>query len=160
MDAEAERKELEREFEDFARLLSGRPPAPALSAKYVEAHACGAVRPSRGIGGFDRALCGLARLGPLGARAADAHAAVLDRRGLLRHKLVLALALLESSAESAKRVDSPSVRSTGGFVLGAVGRAAGWLLLFLAGLVPLSIARMLCAFAAPRQKIAEPGRAP
>ncbi len=160
MDAAAERARLERECQVFARVLAGARPSAWFVAKYLQAHACGAVQPSHGIGGFDRTLLALARLGALGARAADAHASVLDRGGLLRHKLVLALALLESAAESAGRVDTPTVASTAGFAVGAGLRAGGWLFLFLVGLAPLLFVRAVCALVAPRARTAAPGTAP
>ena len=142
---------LERECDVLARFLSGAPAPARARERYVDAHARGFVSPPQGVGGFDALLVGLARLGTLGARVADAHAAIFDRGGLLRHKAVLVLALLESAAPSDEAVDRPSAGSNLGFLWGAALRGGLSVLLLVLFFLPLLLARGLCALLAPRR---------
>ena len=149
------------EFDRLSRFVAGSPVSDErLRERYVEAHELGAVRPACGVGGYDRALVALAQLGTLGARAADAHAAVLDHNGLLRHKLVLVLALLESAAPSEERIDRPGEGGLAGFVLGAALRGGSSALLLALGLLPLLAIRAACAVLAPRRPAPEGSPAP
>lgn len=157
MQSSGERARLEREGDVLARFVAGCPLSARGRERYVAAHARGELRPPRGVGGFDRVLVGLARTGTLGARIADAHASLLDRGGLLRHKLVLVLALLESSSPGEERVDRPSVSSHAAFLFGAALRAGLSLVLLALFLVPLLLLRALCALALPRRAHAESG---
>jgi hypothetical protein len=55
---------------------------------------------------IDRALMRLATRGPLAARMADAYASIFARSGLLRRKLVLLVAILESHGETSRAIDT------------------------------------------------------
>jgi len=85
---------LARECEVFCRYLIGRAPSSYVAQKYAAAHAHDA-RYSAGST-FDRALLVLARLSPLSAQFVDAYASLAARSSLLRKKLVLLVAILES----------------------------------------------------------------
>lgn len=88
------RDALTAEAATLCRALTGADPTPALVEAYVAGHAhpSFAARPTR----LDEALLSAARGSVAGARQADAYAALLDRRGLLRRKLVLLYALAET----------------------------------------------------------------
>jgi hypothetical protein len=87
---------LERECEVFARYLVGRPPSAYVRRNYLAGHDAGVLdRAERGV--LDAVLVRVAAGGPTAARVADAYARVFDRGAVLRRKLVLLLAILESS---------------------------------------------------------------
>lgn len=86
---------LERECRVFTRYLAGREPTPYVIEKYRAAHAVDASY--RTDSAFDGRLVAVARLHPLLAWLVDAAARFLAPRGTLRKKLVLLLAILETS---------------------------------------------------------------
>src|SRR5947209_5491873 len=96
---------LARECTTFCRHLLGRRPSAYVLAKYQEFHrlpAARAVRPARAV---DRALLAAARLHPAAALPADAFARIFRPGCALRKKLVLLLAILESSPQFAEQLD-------------------------------------------------------
>ncbi|MEZ5063244.1 MAG: NAD(P)H-binding protein [bacterium] len=119
---------LAREARLFTRHLIGREPPSSVMAKYSLAHAPGRHGP--GGGDHDRLVL-LARRGTFATRLADAWAAVFDRGGVLRRKLVLLLAILESTGETAAAVDTPDSGGAPTFFL----RAARDGIVFVATLV-------------------------
>lgn len=100
----ADRAALEREFRVFAAYL-GVAEAPVRGAsRYAE------MQPSVYVGEgdrLDRWLVVLARRGSAAASIADSYARLARPYGLLRRKLVLTLALLESAASTHARFDRP-----------------------------------------------------
>jgi hypothetical protein len=134
---------LRRECEAWSRYLVGAAPSSAVVARYVDAHAQGVVESAASSRAFDRALVRLARGGTMAARACDVHARLFRPSGLLRRKLVLALALLEVDAASHERIDVATAGSRAGLVLRVGLEAVLFALLAGAGLllfVPLRIA--------------------
>lgn len=103
----ADRETLEAECARFARHLAGLEASPAVKGAYVRAHAKGSRGPLRSTDDEDDVLVQIARGGPWSVRFADAWAAVFDRHGVLRRKLVLVLAILESGPDS-ERIDVPA----------------------------------------------------
>lgn len=87
---------LAREADIFARYLAGAAATPYQAERYAAGQA--ALPPTATA--FDEAQLALARTHPVLTRAADAYGRLLAPRSLLRHKLVLMLAVLESSAPS------------------------------------------------------------
>lgn len=88
-------QDLERECRVFTRYLAGREPTPYVIAKYRAAHA--AVDAYGVQSAFDGRLVAGARLHPVFAWLVDAAARFTAPRGLLRKKLVLLLAILETA---------------------------------------------------------------
>ena len=88
------RADLERECRTFTRYLVGREPTPYVIGKYGEAHAATAV-----LAGdrFDHRITAVARLHPVAAFVADAYARFFAPRGAFRKKLIVLLAILETS---------------------------------------------------------------
>lgn len=122
MSAVAARGSLERECIVFTRYLTGRRPDRYVVDRYVEAHA---LRPGLAAGpatAFDRLLAGLAARHPLAARLADAFAGVFDRRSLLREKLVVLLAILETSPTAAACVEAPDAAGVAPALLAIAAR--------------------------------------
>lgn len=95
--AEQRGSELEREAHVFTSLLIRARPSPYVVTQYARGHVSLPLAP---VQGFDAVLMRVARGGPALARAADAYARIFARRAILRRKLTLLLAILESSAPS------------------------------------------------------------
>jgi len=105
---------LARECRVFTRHLIGSDPSDYLIARYVDAHR---LRPVfTATSRLDRFLCAFARADPLLTPVADAWSAVFAPTAVLRRKLILLLAMLESAAPHYRRLEAvPSVRA-GAFV--------------------------------------------
>ena len=89
----------------FTRYLLGCEANDYVRAKYAAAHAAlPALETSERFDGF---LVRFARRGPLFARLADAHSALFARSSLLRKKLVVLLAILESAPPFHATIDEP-----------------------------------------------------
>lgn len=85
---------LERECRLFTRWLTGLAANEYVIGKYALAHRANEALSARDR--FDRLLLRLARLNRLAVRLADSYSAALRPRGVLRKKLVLLLAILET----------------------------------------------------------------
>jgi hypothetical protein len=98
-----DRATLERECQVFTRHIARMSPTPYVIGKYVEAH-----RVSPAFVAAERLeqwLVAAARFGPAVTRLADAYARLFAPRGVLRKKLVLLLAILETSAPFHRAID-------------------------------------------------------
>jgi hypothetical protein len=98
---------LSREFARFARYFGTRSPAAAATVAYIKSHASAAAVPADRL---DRWLVKLARTSGAACALADTYARLTRPHGVLRRKLVLALAVLESSATS--HADYDTARSS------------------------------------------------
>jgi hypothetical protein len=78
----------------FARALIGVQATPYVIRQYQRAHDSLPLAP---VNGFNRVLMVVAASGPTLTRIADAYARIFARRAILRRKLVVMLAILESS---------------------------------------------------------------
>jgi hypothetical protein len=126
------------EAEAFARYLVGRPPAPALVARYVAARAT--LFPAEPEVADERALVAFARRHPWSVGPLDAVCALLRPTGALRSRLLVMAAILEASPAGAddflpRDASVPALA----WRLGTSGAAA--VLRVLAGLVLWPVAR-------------------
>ncbi len=151
---------LARECLMLTRYLSGSDPTAAVVHAYQRAHALGVVgaRPAR----FDRLLTALAGRHPSLTRAVDSYATALARNSTLRRKLVLLLAILESSWPACETIDLVSADSAGGIAwrivvatLRHVALATGGALL----LTPLRVGCFLADRIAPPRESSRAGGA-
>jgi hypothetical protein len=95
-----------RECDVFHRYLMGAAAPEDVLTAYRRAHEVGGVE-ARGVAEpLDRALLGVARNGPAWTRIVDAYAAVFAKSSLLRRKVVLLLAILESRGSSSEALDT------------------------------------------------------
>lgn len=100
----AESSVLGRECEVFSGYLIARPPDAYVLAKYAEAHR---LAPHYAGGSrFDRLLVGFAASGMFFAGLADSYACLFARQCILRRKLILLLAILESCAPARGFLDA------------------------------------------------------
>jgi hypothetical protein len=93
-----ESKILQVECRLFARYLTGDEPLPYVIAKYQDAHEKRSALTATSK--FDRFLVSFATRSPALLKVADSYARLLAPASTLRKKLVLLLAILESSSPS------------------------------------------------------------
>ncbi len=137
----AESSALARECRTFCRYLTGRLPDGYVTEKYAEAHRVVADY-SRGSR-FDRLLVGFAAGGSARASFADSYASLFARQSLLRRKLILLLAILESCAPARGFLDAIEPVSRFVLSLRLLARGALFLIRVLAAAVflfPLQVA--------------------
>jgi hypothetical protein len=108
---------LERECDVFCRTLAGVSAPAAVRADYARAHEVGPLGGAPSF--FDRTLVRIGRTTPFCARLADSYAVLFARRSLLRQKLVMLLAILESHGATSRRMDAPRSRSLAAFAIAA-----------------------------------------
>ena len=133
---------LERECVTLGHYLVGVPPDSYVRSKYLQAHVEGLFDSA---GGFDRLLMRLATSGRLGAKLADSYARIFSPTSLLRRKLVLLLAILETCAPSFHLIDELDSRSRSLLVLRMSARVAGSVLAVVAATPFLLPAQMVLA---------------
>lgn len=107
----ADRATLERECAVFARYLGAGAGDAYVTSQYVAAHEAGVVELPETTG-FERSVVALARTLPWAVRALDAHARVFGNGSLLRRKLVVLLAILETRAPHDSALDTPTQGSS------------------------------------------------
>lgn len=133
---------LVQECTTLTRYLVRATPSANVLEHYRRAHEQGAVDPPVGVSGYDRLLVRLARRGGFLARAADTHARFFAGGGLLRRKLILLVALLETDAAGRRLVDEADPGHALGFIF-QMGLAGSWsVCLLLLGLPLLLPARL------------------
>lgn len=125
---------LARECGVFTRYLAGIAPSGYVVSRYAAAHPSLPTPPSEAPP-IDQLLVGAAARGVLLCRAADAYARWFRPRGLLRQKLVLALAVLENSPPTHRTLTAASTGSPLRVGLGVAGALALGLASLLAGLI-------------------------
>jgi hypothetical protein len=99
-------RRLARECDVFSRYLLGQAPDGYVLEKYLAFHAQQRASLDQGTRAFDRCLTAFARLHPWTTQLADGYARLFLRRGVLRKKLILLLAILESCAPSHELIDA------------------------------------------------------
>jgi hypothetical protein len=97
-------KELQRECRLFTQYLLGCAPDRYVERKYIEAHEM--LSNLAPVNRFDVFMIGVARRHSILLKLADAYAGIFDNRGLLRKKLVLLFAILETSPPFFQRIDT------------------------------------------------------
>lgn len=131
-----DRPELAAECSTFCRYLVGVAPPDSVQRHYARFHAekPDATGPrSR----FDALLLGVGRLGGPALRLADAYAGRFLRDAALRRRMVVALALLECTPPTCRRVDDPGPRGTVPAFAALAARGALFGLLLVVGVVLL-----------------------
>ena len=131
---------LDQECRIFTRHLIGVDPDDVVVHNY---RAAVATLPALNTGGpWDRSLLALARRGIIGVRCADSFAAWFARTSVLRKRLVMLLAILETRAPFSDRIDEASGGSAPAAIV-RVALRAGWSLLHLVAgaliLVPMRL---------------------
>ena len=115
---------LNRECATYTRYLTASAPSDYVLARYRHAHRASPPL-CVGTSAFDRLLLRLSATSPFFTQFTDVYSRLFAPRSLFRRKLVLLLAVLESTAPSRVAFDRPDTASPAGF----------WLRLALRGLV-------------------------
>ncbi len=132
----------DREINVFCRYLIGRSPDEYVVSRYHRAHEMGALSLGERGSRFDELLLRIARISPAFTRMADAYASVCQEPRL-RSKLVLLLAILETSPAHSEYINAPPRQSRLSFLVGACGMVIVYLANVLAAalvLLPLHVA--------------------
>jgi hypothetical protein len=133
--------QLARECALFCRYLADVDATQDIVRAYQRAHEVETLK-MNATTPFDRALLQLAAGGPALTRIADAFAGPVAPGSVLRKKLVLLIAILESRGASSERVDRAVPGSPVVWAIGAAFLGAGWLLRFVVGAMLLAPLRL------------------
>jgi hypothetical protein len=125
---------INRECEVFAHYLVDQPPTDYIREQYEMATLARDLANDSKFAAFDRTTLRFARRGVFFTRVADAYCAFFHRRGILRRKLILLLAILEHAAPTAARFDSPMNRGLIGIATNVLLLALSFGLSLLAGI--------------------------
>ena len=127
--------ELGRECDVFVRYLSRADSTPYVRAKYTRA--VERIPSLRARPGFESRLLRFAGRGPTAARIADAYAALLAPDSVLRSRLVLLLALLESTPPYHEAIERPPPGASAKELSGAIVAGMAGVISLVAGLLVL-----------------------
>jgi hypothetical protein len=106
------RPQLERECRTYAQYLIGQVPTPYVINRYIDFHHKSDAMRTDKSDRFDEFLVSVSARTPSWARLADTYASMLRKDSVVRKKLVLTLALLESAPPSFETLERVDGRST------------------------------------------------
>jgi len=109
-DAASSDTELEKEFRTFTNYLIGYEPDGYIKSRYVQGHRITEI--DRGSGSFDMLLVRMAIRSKLLLRLADTYTSGFYKNALLRKKLLLILAILESCGTTYRHIDTVNEHSS------------------------------------------------
>jgi nucleoside-diphosphate-sugar epimerase len=126
--------DLEKEFKTFSNYLIGYEPDGYIKSRYVRGHRI--TEMDRNGGSFDLLLVRMANRSKLLARLADTYTSGFYKNALLRKKLFLLLAILESCGSTYRHIDTVNERSVIALYVKVVQKAAVFFLtLILSGII-------------------------
>jgi hypothetical protein len=138
---------LARECDVFCRYLLERPCDPYVLEKYALAHR---VTPHYAGGTrFDALLLRLAAAGPFGTHVADSYACLLARSSVLRRKLILLAAILESCSAAHGFEEGEKSRAPLAVYAGMLARSVAFGLRLALAAIPLLPLQILLDRAGP-----------
>jgi hypothetical protein len=117
---------LAEECRVFTRYLAASGPTTYVVEQYIKAHHTSQKFSPADL--FDQRLVGFARRRPLSTRLADSFARVFAPSSLLRRKLVLLLAILETASPTCHVIDRPPSRSRMVLASQLAAKMALWLI--------------------------------
>jgi len=113
-------------------------PNSYIMKKFNEAHKVGSISPPSDT--FNRLLLRLARTNPLWTKLVDTYSVVFCNSSVVRNKLILLLAILESNADTCVRLDAVDESRKLVFLLKIMGRGCIFVLvLFLSVIIFLPV---------------------
>jgi len=133
-----DRDALDRESLVFCRYLVGEKPNDYIQMKYREAHRNHSLASQDPSTSAEDLLVRIARISPLATRIIDSYTRVVHPISLVRKKLVLLLAILESSAPTHKYMDSVDAISIPAFLLRSIQRVLSFALLSTVAILVVS----------------------
>lgn len=129
----AEADVLKAECDVFARYLVDHKPNAYVMAKYDDAHNAESFNRSLDGGFFDGLLLSVSRTSPLMARLVDTYTSVFCKKAVVRKKMILLLAILETCAPSFADFDLDRGRGITSLCLGIARQSATFGLTLLIG---------------------------
>lgn len=136
-----EQTSLQKECRAFTRYLIDIDPDAYVSERYAAA-----IRQVQALAvqsGFDRLLLRMARIHPLLTCAVDVYSRFFVHASVVRRRLVMLLAIIESSAPTADRLERPDHRGLVGFIAGMAWRSVVLAMLLLVAILTLLPAQLL-----------------
>lgn len=120
VDREKEKQKIDRllhECKNYTRYLISQEPTTYIQNEYVKAHQRNPALSVDPANRFDEFLVSFSTKGSFAARMVDAYANLFYKNSLLRRKIILMLALLESVAPFAAVFDAPESSNPVGIIL-------------------------------------------
>ncbi len=121
----------------FSRYLTGQLPEPVVCEKYADALTARQHRLLEVHGRFDALLLGMAAMHPLLTRFADVYARYFYSDSVLRRRLVMLLAILETRSAVFAQLDSPNCGGKTGLLVGMSLRSIASVMLLAVALITL-----------------------
>ena len=143
---------LAHECRAFTAYLTGLAPTAYVLEKYRLGHGRIPYLTQEPPQWVDRLLLRAAIHGSLLLRCADAYARILRPTGMLRQKLVLALAVLENSPPTHLRLNSAREGNPAVLALGILGRGLEFSITLLIGLVCFAPVHLVSALSPDQRK--------
>jgi hypothetical protein len=143
---------LAHECRAFTAYLTGLAPTAYVLEKYRLGHGRIPYLTQEPPKWVDRLLLRAAIQGSLLLRCADAYARILRPTGMLRQKLVLALAVLENSPPTHLRLNSAREGSAAVLALGVLGRGLGFSFALLMGVLMFGPLHLVSALFADQRR--------
>ena len=128
-------EKLDRECVVFCRYLIGQKPNEYVKKKYREAHRRNSLLCDRGSDDSEGFLVKFASMSPWTSRLVDVHDRVFRKSSLVRKKLILILAILESCAPTHQYLDAVDSATVMRLFLSALYRCSTFVLMLLLAIV-------------------------
>jgi NADH dehydrogenase len=135
---------IEHECKTFATYMTSKPPSKYVTEQYAAAVLAHGLASDDDLSCFDRAALRLARSGSAFTRGADAFCSIFARRGVLRRKLIVLAAILESVAPTNEAMDRVTSRSAAVVLASLIGYGAAFAVSFILGAAILLPAAAFC----------------
>jgi nucleoside-diphosphate-sugar epimerase len=134
---------IDRECDIFTRYLVSQPPTQYIQDQYKMALRAFNLAGDAEFAPFDRRTLNFARRNVYFARVADGHCAIFHRRGVLRRKLILLIAILEHAQPTATLFDRPKTRGSAGIIVNLLIQGISFSLSILVGIFLLLPSQLL-----------------
>ena len=138
---------LKDECEVFSRYLVDHKPNAYVTAKYEDAHHTGIFSQPASGPPFDALLLLISRVHPLVARLVDTYTSVFRKKSIVRKKMILLLAILETCSPTFVDFDLVDSRGRAGLCLGIAGQSAAFGVSLILGALLFLPLQMILAIA-------------
>ena len=112
------------ECQVFSQYLVDHQPNDYVTAKYADAHQAGIFSQPASGQPFDALLLLISRVHPLAARLVDTYTSVFRKKALVRKKMILLLAILETCSPTYADFDLVESQGRASLCLGIAGQSA------------------------------------
>lgn len=133
--SEARQAGLKRECLLMTRYLIGQDPSDYVISKYIDAHKYSEMVEDMHLKPFDRFLLRAAVQNTFFLKVIDAYSAIFARSSVLRNKLILMVAILESCAPSYRRFEAHETSPKIITLIDLIGKGIGFAITFASALL-------------------------